>query len=104
MFAVIETGGKQYIVEPNQTIKINKLPENVGVEVIFNKVLLLAQENGDIQLGTPCVAGAQVKGKVLEQGRDKKIRVVKFKRKVRYHRVKGHRQYYTKVKIEGFGA
>lgn len=100
MFAVIETGGKQYLVQSEQALKIEKLPVEVGQEVTFDKVLLLAEDDGSkVQIGTPYLEGATVTATVEAQGRSKKLRVVKFKRKVRYTRVRGHRQAETKVKL-----
>ncbi len=100
MFAVIQTGGKQYLIKSGQTLKIEKLDVEPGKEVVFEKVLLLAKEDGsDVQIGTPYLEGVSVAATVESQTRDKKIRVVKFKRKVRYKRVIGHRQKKTKVKI-----
>ncbi|MBI2642269.1 MAG: 50S ribosomal protein L21 [Candidatus Wildermuthbacteria bacterium] len=99
MFAVIKTGGKQYIVSPGQKLKIEKLPAEAGKEVLFEEVLLLEGEK-DLQLGTPLVAGAKVKGKVLKQGKNKKVVVFKFKNKSdRQKRKKGHRQSFTEVEI-----
>jgi large subunit ribosomal protein L21 len=104
MKAVIHTGGKQYIVEAGQTITIEKLPEAVGSEVVFDKVLLVGNADGtDVKIGAPFLAGVTVKGTVEEQKKDKKIRVVRFKRKVRFHKVHGHRQHITKVKITKIG-
>lgn len=98
-FAVIETGGKQYIVSPKDKLKIEKLPGEAGSEVGFDKVLLVA-EGSEIKLGKPAVAGSKVSAKILKQGRAKKIRIFKYKAKVRYRRRKGHRQDYTEVEIE----
>ncbi|MFH1947246.1 MAG: 50S ribosomal protein L21 [Candidatus Magasanikbacteria bacterium] len=101
MFAVIETGGKQYLIKTGDTLKIEKLDTETGKEVIFDKVLLLAKEDGtDVKIGTPYLDGVSIAADVEEQGRSKKIRVVKFKRKVRYKRVHGHRQHFTKIKVK----
>ncbi|HLD31656.1 MAG TPA: 50S ribosomal protein L21 [Patescibacteria group bacterium] len=100
MFAVIETGGKQYLVKADDVVKIEKLPVEAGKTVVFDKVLLIAEEDGSkLELGRPYVAGAKVEAVVEVQGRSRKVRVVKFKRKVRYKRVQGHRQPFTQVKI-----
>jgi large subunit ribosomal protein L21 len=99
MKAVIFTGGKQYIVEPTKVVKIDKLEGNVGDEVTFDKVLLTA-EDGKVNIGTPFLSTTIV-GKITEQGRNQKIRVVKYKRKVRYTKEHGHRQHFTKVEIVG---
>lgn len=100
MLAVIETGGKQYLVKTGDTLKVEKLLAEAGKDVVFDKVLLLAGDDGsDVKIGTPYLAGVSIGAAVEEQGRAKKIRVVKFKRKVRYKRTHGHRQAFTKVKI-----
>ena len=99
MFAVIKTGGKQYLVKVGQTLKIEKLDGEKGANVVFDKVLLVAQEDGsDVKIGTPYL-NALVKAEILEQGRNRKILVINFKRKVRYSGKVGHRQPFTKVKI-----
>lgn len=101
MFAVIETGGKQYLIKTGDTLKIEKNDAEVGKEIVFDKVLLLAKEDGtDVKIGMPYLDGVSIAATVEEQGRGKKLRVVKFKRKVRYKRVIGHRQHFTKVKIK----
>lgn len=101
MFAVIETGGKQYLVKTGAAIKIEKLKAEAGKEFVFDKVLLTANDDGsDVKIGTPYLDGVAVKAEVLEQGRAKKVLVVKYKRKVRYTRNRGHRQHFTKVKIK----
>jgi large subunit ribosomal protein L21 len=100
MFAVIETGGKQYLVKTGDSLKVEKLIAEAGKEVVFDKVLLLANEDGtDVKIGTPYLEGVKVTATVEEQGKGKKVRVVKYKRKVRYRKVHGHRQAFTKVKI-----
>ncbi len=101
MFAVIETGGKQYLVKSGEAIKIEKLAVDVGGNVVFDKVLMVADEDGlNVEIGKPYLEGVTVTGNVFEQGRSKKILVVKYKRKVRYTRTRGHRQHFTKVKLE----
>lgn len=100
MLALIETGGKQYIVAPDQVLKIEKIPGEEGGEVVFDKVLLLAEPDGSkVVLGQPFVEGAKVTATITKQGRAKKIRVIKFKRKVRYSKKAGHRQRFTAVKV-----
>lgn len=97
-FAVIETGGKQYIVQAKDKIRIDKLAGAAGGSVVFDKVLLLA-DGESVQVGTPYVAGAKVSGKLLKQARDKKVLVMKYHNKTRYRRKRGHRQHYTEVEI-----
>lgn len=100
MFAVIETGGKQYLVKSGEALKVEKLPTDVGGTIIFDKVLLVAEDDGTgVKMGTPYLEGATVEAAVEAQGRAKKILVVKYKRKVRYKRTIGHRQHFTKVKV-----
>lgn len=103
MFAVIQTGGKQYLVQEGQNLKIEKIAGEKGAKVEFDKVLLLASEDGTgVELGKPYL-DVKVSGEILEQGRADKVNVIKFKRKVRYTRRHGHRQAYTKIKIEKIG-
>jgi len=99
MFAIVEAGGKQYTVSPNQTVQIEKLNKQKGDKVSFDKVLLVA-DGEDLKIGRPAVSGAKVTGTVIQQGKDKKIRVFKYKSKSRYRRTQGHRQPFTAVKIE----
>jgi large subunit ribosomal protein L21 len=99
MYAVIRSGGKQYRVTPGQTIRLEKVPGEVGAKVELGNVLLVETE-GNVQIGSPLVAGAKIEATVLEQDRKKKILVFKKKRKKQYRRTKGHRQDYTAVRIE----
>ncbi len=99
--AIIRTGGKQYKVTPGDTLKVEKIKTESGKKHVFKDVLLVSEDSGkDLKLGDPQVKKAQVEATVLEQGRNKKIRVVKYKPKTRYHKVSGHRQPYSLVKIE----
>lgn len=98
MYAIIKTGGKQYVVEEGKVISIEKLDVEEGAEVTFEEVLLVSGD--DVKIGQPNVAGAKVTGKVLEQGKERKIRIFKYKAKSNYRRRQGHRQPFTKVKIE----
>lgn len=94
MKAVIETGGKQYYVELGQEIYVEKLDNEDGKEVVFDKVLMV---NG--VAGKPYLTNVVVKGEVVKHGRQKKVVVFKYKQKNNYHKKQGHRQPYTKVKI-----
>ena len=98
MYAIIKTGGKQYVVEEGKVISIEKLDVEEGAEVTFDEVLLVSGD--DVKIGQPNGAGAKVTGKVLEQGKERKIRIFKYKAKSNYRRRQGHRQPFTKVKIE----
>ena len=100
MFAVILTGGKQYIVEEGTDLKIEKIIGDIGSEFIFDKVLLAGEMDGSaLKIGKPTLENIKVVGIITAQEKDKKVRVIKFKRKVRYKRERGHRQQITKVKI-----
>ena len=98
MLAVIQTGGKQYLVAPGQKIKIEKVSKKEDSEITFNEVLLL-EKGKHLEIGTPLVKGAKVVGKVLSQGKSKKVIVFKYKAKTRYKVKKGHRQPFTEVEI-----
>lgn len=98
MHAVIVSGGKQYKVTEGLRLKLEKLPQNIGDNVLFDKVLLV--EDGEkIKIGMPFVEGAVVTAEVVDQARHKKIHIVKFRRRKHYLRRQGHRQDYTEVKV-----
>ena len=99
MYAIIETGGKQYKVSENEIIKVEKLDADEGSDFEFSKVILI-NKDGEITTGNPYLENARVIGEVLETKKDKKIIVFKFKRRKNYKRKKGHRQFYTKLKIK----
>lgn len=103
MYAVIETGGKQYKVAEGDVIFVEKLDVEEGAEVTFDKVLM-AGEGSDVKVGAPTVDGASVKATVLKNGKAKKVVVFKMKRKKNYRRKKGHRQPFTKVEITAVNA
>lgn len=98
--AIIETGGKQYVVTTDTILDIEKLPSGVKKDgkVIFDKVLL-TDDGKDTAVGSPYVSGAKVAGEILAEGRDKKITVIRYRQKSRYFKKKGHRQPFTKVRI-----
>ena len=98
MFAIIETGGKQYKVSPGQKIKIEKVDAEAGGDFLFDKVLLVA-DGENVKIGTPYVPGAEVHGKIVTQGRAKKVIVFRYHSKTRYRKKKGHRQHFTEVEI-----
>jgi large subunit ribosomal protein L21 len=98
MIAIIETGGKQYLVKAGDKIQIEKLPATAGSVIKFDKVLFISKGT-DAAVGKPYISGAAVEGKVLKQGRAKKIHVLKYKAKSKYRRKIGHRQHYTEIEI-----
>lgn len=99
MYAIIESGGKQHKVVEGEILRLEKLDATAGDSVSFDKVLLVSND-GKLSVGAPYVE-ASVTAEVLEQGRDKKIRIIKFKRRKHHDKQQGHRQYYTEVKITG---
>jgi large subunit ribosomal protein L21 len=99
MLAIIKTGGKQYIVSPGKKIKIEKINKKEGSEITFNEVLLL-EKNKKVEIGTPTIKRAKVIGKVLKQGKGKKVIIFKYKAKKRYKVKKGHRQPFTEIEIK----
>lgn len=98
MFAVIETGGKQYKVTEQDILFVEKLGANEGDEVVFDSVLALSDDKG-FRAGTPAIDGAKVVAKVLKNGKGKKIDVIKYKSKKNEKKKIGHRQPFTKVQI-----
>ena len=101
-YAVIRTGGKQYRVSAGDTLRVEKLPGDVGASITFGEVLLLGGDTTNI--GKPLVSGASVTGTIVAQDRAKKIIVFKMRRRKNYRRKNGHRQWYTEVKITGISA
>jgi len=100
MYAVIQTGGKQYRVEPGKTIAVEKLAGDAGAQVVFDQVLLVSSgDGGNVTVGKPTVAGAKVTAEIVEQTRGEKLVVFKFRRRKNYVRRNGHRQDLTMVKI-----
>lgn len=100
MYAVIITGGKQYRVREGETLRVERLIADEGARVEFDQVLMVG-EGADVKIGTPFVKGGKVSGTVRSHGRDRKIKVVKFKRRKNYLRTRGHRQDFTEVEITG---
>ena len=98
MYAVIQTGGKQYKVAPGEKLKVETLSAEVGATVSFDQVLMIA--NGDQhKIGAPTVAGGKVTAEVVSHGRGDKIRIIKHRRRKNSHKEQGHRQHYTEVRI-----
>lgn len=104
MFAVIKTGGKQYIVREGQELKVELLDTEAGKPIAFDALLVADDEGKSVRVGAPTVSGAVVSATVVEHGRADKVLVVKYKPKVRYRRHVGHRQPFTKLKIEKISA
>ena len=102
MYAIIATGGKQYKVSEGDIITIEKLGVDAGEKVTFDQVLVVGGE--ETKVGDPVVVGATVEASVVEDGKDKKVIVYKYKRKTGYHKKNGHRQSYTKVEIKKINA
>ena len=101
MYAIIETGGKQYKVEQGDVVFVEKLGVEEGETVTFDKVLVVGGD--DVKVGTPYVDGASVEASVVKNGKDKKIIVYKYKSKKGYHKKQGHRQPYTRVLVTSIG-
>ncbi len=100
MYAVIKTGGKQYLVQKGSVLKIEKLEGEVGGKVDFREVLMTFSDDGvTLDIGNPFLSKATVSGVIQEQGRGKKVTIIKYKPKVRYRRKTGHHQLFTKVEI-----
>ncbi|MGE5390504.1 MAG: 50S ribosomal protein L21 [Deltaproteobacteria bacterium] len=100
MYAIIQTGGKQYKVSEGTILMVEKLEIEAGQQLTLDQVLMVGDENGGIKIGNPLVAGAKVEAVVLEQGKHKKIVVYKYKKRKNYRKKQGHRQPFTKIKIE----
>jgi large subunit ribosomal protein L21 len=99
MYAIIEACGKQYKVTEGDVVFFEKLDAEEGKKVKFDNIVLVSDENGKVEIGSPFVKGAKVEGKVVSHGKAKKILVYKYKAKKNYRRTQGHRQPYTKVEI-----
>lgn len=97
MYAIFETGGKQYKAEKGDIVFVEKLNSEPGKLITFDA--LVVANGDDIQIGTPTVAGAKVRAKVMEHGKEKKVVIFKYKPKRNYRRKQGHRQPFTKIKI-----
>lgn len=103
MYAVIESGGKQHRVEPGEILNLEKIDVPTGDSIDFDKVLLVADDDG-LKIGKPYVEGGKVSAEIVSHGRGDKIKVIKFRRRKNYRRQMGHRQWYTRVKITSITA
>lgn len=99
MYAIVESGGRQYRAEAGHSFVVEKLPYEVGEQIELNNVLLIADDD-NVQIGQPTIENARVKATVVEQFRGKKIFVWKYRPKKRYRRRQGHRQSYTRLRID----
>lgn len=100
MYAIIQTGGKQYRVAPGDVLRVERLPGERGDAVQLDQVLLVTEDGGEVRVGTPLVENASVKGEIVRQGKAKKVLVFKKKRRKNYRRKQGHRQLFTAVQIQ----
>jgi large subunit ribosomal protein L21 len=100
VYALIQTGGKQYKVSEGTIVKIEKVEGEAGSNVVLDQVLMINDENGIVQIGNPLLENARITAKILEQGKNKKIIVYKYKKRKNYRRKQGHRQPYTRLLIE----
>lgn len=100
MYAILETGGKQYRVGAGDVIDVELLKSNEGDTITFDNILAISRENGDMVFGAPFVDGAKVTGKVVKHGRARKIFVFHYKQKVNRRKRQGHRQGFTRVEIQ----
>ena len=98
MYAVIRSGGKQHRVVEGEILSLEKIDIAAGDSINFDLVLMVG-DGGEVEIGSPCLDGAQVTGEVVEHGRGDKIKVVKFRRRKHSRTTQGHRQWYTKVRI-----
>ena len=100
MYAVVKTGGKQYRVSAGEKLKVEQIPADIGSEIELDQVLMVADGEA-VKIGTPLLAGASVKAKVLAHGRGEKLQIFKLRRRKHYRRTQGHRQNYTEIEILG---
>jgi len=103
MYAVFQSGGKQYKVSAGEDVKLEKLAGEVGDSVVFDKVLLTS-DGEDVRVGSPFLSDARITGKIARQDKSRKVMVFKYKRRKGYRKTRGHRQPYTLVRIENVEA
>lgn len=99
MYAIFQSGGKQYEAKPGSVIKLEKIPGEIGDQVVLDQVLLTA-DSGQVEVGQPFLQDVAVQGRIVEQNRHKKIVIFKHKRRKDYRKKQGHRQFYTAVLVE----
>ncbi|RMH39836.1 MAG: 50S ribosomal protein L21 [Gammaproteobacteria bacterium] len=103
MYAVIQSGGKQHRVKEGDVVRLEKIEQETGATVEFDKVLLVS-DGENVKVGAPYVEGAKVAAEIVTHGRGKKVRIIKFKRRKHHMKRQGHRQWYTEVRITGIKA
>ena len=99
MYAIVDSGGKQYKVQEGEILRVEKLAGEMGDDVSFDKILMFS-DGENVNIGTPLLEDVAVSGHIVEQGKAKKIIVFKYKRRKRYRRKQGHRQQFTAIKID----
>lgn len=100
MYALIQTGGKQFKVSEGTMLKVEKLAGEKGDTLVFDQVLMIAGDDGEAKIGSPILDGAKVTAEIIEQGKNKKVVVYKYKKRKNYRKKQGHRQPYTKVIVK----
>ena len=103
MYAVVRTGGKQYRLGIGDSVKVEKLPNEVGNIIELSQILMIS-DGSEVKVGAPVLTGASVKAEIVGHGRNKKIRVFKMKRRKKYRRTQGHRQAFTQLKVTEISA
>ncbi|MGE4233611.1 MAG: 50S ribosomal protein L21 [Bacteriovoracia bacterium] len=98
MYAIIQTGGKQYRVQPGDVVSLEKLEGDVGSQVVFDKILLVAKDSGPL-IGKPLVSGAKLEAEIVDQTKGEKLLTIKYRRRKGYRKVQGHRQLLTRVLV-----
>ena len=99
MYAIVEIGGRQHILQPDKVVKVDRQAEETGEQITLDRVLAIKDDDGELRVGRPYIEGASVTARVMQQGRDRKISVVKYKPKKRYRRNVGHRQHFTQLEV-----
>jgi len=102
MYAIVQSGGKQYQVQPGSVVRLEKLPGEVGQTVTLDQVLLVS-DGDQIQVGQPVLPDMAIQARIVEQARHRKVVIFKHKRRKDYRKKQGHRQYYTAILVEGIG-
>lgn len=99
MYAIVEVGGRQHMMQPDQVVKVDRQPQEAGEEITLDRVLAIKDDDGELRVGRPYLDDATVTARVVQQGRERKVTVVKFKPKRNYRRRVGHRQHFTALEV-----